>query len=213
MRLVLAALLIVAASAGAQTGAAIGSGTPSTGPIPSSLLGIKRVYVEALSGDYSAEAIRQLVISSLQQTRMFMVTDNPDRADAILRGAANDTAFTDTFDSVDGVNARANAGAYSAKSTSNKGDGAYGGISVGENDAHHIKERKHEAFATVRLCNRDGDVLWATTQESKGAKFRGASADVADKVVRQLQLDVNKMVRDVEAVKDPRRQTLAVPAP
>jgi hypothetical protein len=37
--------------------------------------------------------------------------------------------------------------------------------------------------------SKDGDVIWATTQESQGAKFRGASADVADKVVRQLMAD------------------------
>ncbi len=59
--------------------------------------------------------------------------------------------------------------------------GLYGGLSVGDNESHHIKERKHEAYAAVRLCNRDGDVLWSTTQESMGAKFHGASADVAAK--------------------------------
>jgi hypothetical protein len=32
-------------------------------------------------------------------------------------------------------------------------------------------------------------VLWSTTQESLGAKFRGASADVAGKVTRQLLKD------------------------
>jgi len=40
--------------------------------------------------------------------------------------------------------------------------------------------------------NRDGDVLWATTQESGGAKFRGATADVADKVARALAEDVRQ---------------------
>jgi hypothetical protein len=49
-----------------------------------------------------------------------------------------------------------------------------------------VKERKHEALATVRLVNKDGDVLWSTTQESKGAKFHGASADVAEKIAKQL---------------------------
>jgi len=66
---------------------------------------------------------------------------------------------------------------------------------VGENESHHIKERKHEAYAAVRLCNRDGDVLWSTTQESLGAKFRSASADVAAKVAKQLTLDVDRARR------------------
>jgi hypothetical protein len=37
--------------------------------------------------------------------------------------------------------------------------------------------------------NKDSDVLWSTTQESNGAKFRGASADVADKITRRLVAD------------------------
>lgn len=162
------------------------------GSAVASLSAIKRVYVDALAGDKSAAAIRELLIASLQQSRLFVITDNPDRADAMLRGAANDTAFTDTFDSQEGLTARANVGSY--KGTSSRGSG-YSGLSVGEHESHHVKERKHEAFATVRLCNREGDVLWATTQESRGAKFRGASADVAEKVARQLQLDVGKEQR------------------
>ena len=35
--------------------------------------------------------------------------------------------------------------------------------------------------------NKDGDVIWSTTQESLGAKFRGASADVADKITANLK--------------------------
>lgn len=165
---------------------------PPVEPVVSSLAAIKRVYVDALAGDDSATAIRELLIASLQQSRLFVVTDNPDRADATLKGAANDSVFTDTFDSQEGLNARANVGSY--KGTSTRGSG-YSGLSVGENESQHIKERKHEAFATVRLCNRDGDVLWATTQESHGAKFRGASADVAEKVARQLQFDFGKEQR------------------
>lgn len=186
-----AALLFVPcilAQSTADKAAAPGSDAP---PV-SSLAAIKRVYVEVLAGDDSAEAIRELLISSLQQSHLFALTDNPDRADATLKGAANDTIYTDTFDSQEGLNARANAGTYRGAST--RGNG-YGGVSIGENESRHTKERKHEAFATVRLCNRDGDVLWATTQESHGAKFRGASADVADKVMRQLQLDLGKEQR------------------
>ena len=70
-------------------------------------------------------------------------------------------------------------------------------MSVGQNDSTRISERKHEAIATVRLINKDGDVIWSTTQESNGAKFRGASADVADKVMRQLQADIEKARRPV----------------
>jgi hypothetical protein len=39
-------------------------------------------------------------------------------------------------------------------------------------------------------------VLWSTTQESPGAKFRGAGADVAAKIARQLTLDVDRARRE-----------------
>jgi hypothetical protein len=38
----------------------------------------------------------------------------------------------------------------------------------------------------------DGDVIWSTTQESQGAKFKSSSADVADKVVKQLLHELDK---------------------
>jgi hypothetical protein len=45
----------------------------------------------------------------------------------------------------------------------------------------------------VRLVSPDGDVVWSTTQESKGAKYKGATADVAEKVVKQLLRDLDKL--------------------
>ncbi len=206
MRLLISALTM-AALAAAQNAPQPAS-TPPAPPVPAvtSLAKIKRVYVEALAGDYSAEAIRQLIIATLQQSHLFLLTDNPDRADVTLRGAANDTAFTDTFDTQDSVNTRGSGGGssgHASPSTRLSGSTIYGGLSAGDNDSQHIRERKHEAYATVRLCNRDGDVLWATTQESRGAKFHSASADVAEKVSRQLQADFAKAVHEKEKPADP----------
>jgi hypothetical protein len=47
-------------------------------------------------------------------------------------------------------------------------------------------------------------VIWTTTQESKGAKFKGASADVAEKIVKQLARDAEKSDKaaSAEATKD-----------
>lgn len=50
-----------------------------------------------------------------------------------------------------------------------------------------------ESKLSLRLVNPDGDVIWTTTQESKGAKYKGASADVADMCVKQLLHDVAKL--------------------
>jgi hypothetical protein len=157
-----------------------------------SLLDVTRIYVAQLTGGVQADAMRDLLIASIESTKLFVLTDNEARADAILKGAGDDQTFTDTFDSDAGVTARQNGGKSSGLSAARSG-GIYGGLSVGDNEAHHIKQRKHEAYAAVRLCNKDGDVLWSTTQESLGAKFHGANADVAAKVARQLTFDVEKL--------------------
>jgi hypothetical protein len=183
MRRICFALLIPGLLAGQKTGA---------GSAAASLLDIKRIYVAPLTGKEAA-ALRDLIIAGIDSTKLFILTENADRADAILKGAADDQAFTDTFDSAESVNSRVTLGKYgSGSSAATRTGGAYGAQGGGESDVHHIKERKHEAYASVRLCNKDGDVLWSTTQESLGAKFRGASADVAAKIAHQLTIDYGR---------------------
>lgn len=176
-------VLFAAAALGQKSGADSGI---------SSLLDIKRIYVGQLVGGPEADSLRELIISSLASTKLFIVTDNPDRADATLKGAADDHSFTDTFDSDQSLTDRENAGKSSNSGSYGSRNGLTVGLGVSDNESHHIKERKHEAYAAVRLCNKDGDVLWSTTQESLGAKFRGASADVAAKIARQLTLDMDR---------------------
>ncbi len=173
--------------------------------LPVQLLGIKRVFVDRLTGGETAAQMRDLIISSLQGARLFILTENADRADAFLRGASEDLIYTDMFQSSEGVNAHVGDSENSSVGTSTRFNGAGGGASrsagrslsagIGENESSSTKERKHEALATVRIVNKDGDVIWSTTQESNGAKFRGASADVADKITRQLAIDVDKLRR------------------
>jgi len=167
------------------------------------LLSVKRVYVDRLTGGETAAQMRDLVISSLQSAKLFILTENVERADMILRGAAEDLIFTESFSSSDGVNIRAGGSASSANGSGSRFNGAGGSVydrnarslslGVGENDSQSSKERRHEALATVRLVNKDGDVIWSTTQESNGAKFRGASADVADKITKQLVTDYERL--------------------
>jgi hypothetical protein len=157
------------------------------------LLKVKRVYVEKLTGGVQAEQVRDMIIASLQRTGLFALTENPDNADATLRGSAEDLVFTDTFDTSDGITARAGANLGSTGSGANSRRAGSSTVSVGDRESARIQERKHEASASVRLVNAQGDVLWSTTQESFGAKFRGSSADVADRIAKQLVTDVNKL--------------------
>lgn len=154
------------------------------------LLRVRRVYVDRLTGGETAAQIRDMIISRLHNARLFVITENADTADANLRGAAEDLVFTDTFYSSEGINAQVGGGVGSERSSSTSTSrGRYARVGVGENETTRIAERRHEAMASVRLVNKAGDVIWSTTQESLGGKFLGASADVADKIARQLIAD------------------------
>ncbi len=154
------------------------------------LLDVRRVYVDRLGGGDAATQVRDMIISSLQATKLYIITESEEKADAFLRGSAEDLIFTDTFSSSDSLSARASAGTGSNPDrTVEDRRSRSASVTVGEQESTRIAERKHEATAAVRLVSKDGDVLWSTIQESFGAKFLGASADVAQKIAKQLLKD------------------------
>jgi hypothetical protein len=168
----------------------LGAIEPKTGE-PSTLLSMKRVFVDRFGGGETAAQIRDMVIASLQSAALFVITENEERADVTLKGSGEDLVFTEQHTTNDGIDVHANTGMGSSTrgySSRNSTDG----IGIGEHDSTHQVERKHEASVSVRLVNRDGDVIWSTTKESQGGKFRGASADVADRILKQLLQDVEK---------------------
>lgn len=165
-------------------------------PDPRELLVIKRIYVDKLSGSDGTAQIRDLIISALLANRLFQVTENPDRADAFLRGAAEDLIFTETFqfrDSIDGRAQVSSSRGATTRTTTRQAAGA--SLSIGEDESMREQVRRHEATAALRIVSKDGDVLWATTKESAGTKFRSASADVATKVIDQLKQDLATLRR------------------
>ncbi len=160
------------------------------------LLRIRRIFVDKLTGGDTAAQIRDMILSSLAGTHKFVITENPEGADATLRGSAEDLVFTDVHNTSDNINARSNAGR--GRGTTSVRDTRQGfsiGGGAGESESSRIDERKHEATASVRLVNKEGDLIWATTQESLGGKFRGSSADVADKITRRLLEDLDHAQR------------------
>lgn len=162
--------------------------------MPVDLAEVKRIYVDQLGGGHTSDQMRDMIIAALENSRLFAITENQDRADAILRGSADDKTYEEEHDSSDSIGFHANAGSgsgshnFSSGTSSNKSHG----IGITDSETNHSKERRHETSASIRLVNPDGDVLWSTTQESAGGKFRGAMADVADKIARQLAEDTRK---------------------
>lgn len=164
-------------------------------PTQPSLAHVRRVYIEPLTGGDTSNQMRDMIIAALQNSKLFTITDNLERADAFLRGSSDDKVFTDEHSTSDSIGFHATTGSgSSANSTYGTGSSSHqnNGAGITDSESSNIKERRHEASASIRLVDLNGDVIWSTTQESTGGKFRGAMADVADKIARQLTDDTRK---------------------
>jgi hypothetical protein len=170
---------------------------------------VRRIYVDQLGGGRESDQMRDMIIAALQNSGLFVITENPDRADASVKGSGDDKVFEEQHITSDSIGFHAadasgtrNGVSIGTNSSSNKSVSA--GIS--ESESSHIQERRHEAQASVRLVTTEGDVIWSTTQESNGGKFRGAMADVADKIARRLIEETRKARAEAAAAKTPATQ-------
>lgn len=166
--------------------------TLDPGAASAKLLSVRRIHVEGFTGE-NAAIVRDMLIAALHRSRLFVLTENPATADAVLRGSAEDLIYTDVFQTSDGVSARTSLGLGRGASGSRNRESLALGGAVGDNESARIQERRHEAVASVRLVGRDGDVLWTSSQESQGAKYKSAASDVADKITRQLMSDWERL--------------------
>ena len=183
--------------------------TPCSAPTGvSSILAVKRIYVDSFGDDPTNKQIQAMIVTQLTSTKRFVVTENKDKADAILRGAGLEKTSQETHAFSTGTAAGSASGAHSGSvsghfvngtgSVSGSESGGFSAASAAISDSYASTETINDARIAVRLVNQDGDVIWATSQESKGAKYKGASADVAEKVIKQLFRDLEKLEKPPE---------------
>jgi hypothetical protein len=162
------------------------------------LRGVTRIYIDDFGSDPAAKQIQAMVVNSISESKRFIITENKEKADAVMKG----TALEKTSQEFHGLNDKA-AAATSHSGVSSDVKGSLGSLSasthgfgvanaIAADDSSASTETINDARVAVRLVAADGDVIWSTTQESRGAKYKGASADVAEKVVKQLILDLEK---------------------
>ncbi len=163
------------------------------------LVKVKRIYVESFGDDPISKELQSMIVSSLVATKRFKVTENREHADAFLKGVALEKSSQELHAYGESTSVGA-AGGGGSSSISGSG-GTFSGSSSGGFVARHMgtsdssvnTETINEARIAIRLVDPEGDVIWTSTQESKGAKYKGASADVADRCVKQLLHDVEKL--------------------
>jgi curli biogenesis system outer membrane secretion channel CsgG len=209
LALLLAANMLLQATPAAQVApsTAQAAATPSkdAGADPTALLKVKRIYVESFGDDAISKEMQSMIVSSLVETKRFKVTENRERADAILKGVALEKTSQElhAYGESTAVGGASGGSHGEINGSVVNGNGSMSGSSSGGFAARHAAtsdssvntETINEARVAIRLVNPDGDVIWTSTQESKGAKYKGASADVAEKCVKQLLHDVEKLER------------------
>jgi len=174
-------------------------------PANADLLKVKRIYVDSFGDDVISKEVQSMIVSALVETKRFKVTENRERADAILKGVALEKTAQEVhaYGESTAVGGASGASHGEVSGSVVNGNGSISGSSSGGFVARHAgisdsslnTETIDHARVAVRLVNADGDVIWTSTQESKGAKYKGATADVADKCVKQLIHDLDKLER------------------
>src|SRR6266404_6079639 len=163
------------------------------------LLQAKRIFVESFGDDSINKTLQAMVIDAFRTSHRFIITENKEKADLILRGSALEKTSQELHALGSATAVAGAAGAHSSTiagtpgSISGSSSGGFAARSAGIQDSQASTETISDARMAVRLVSNDGDVVWSTTQESKGAKFKSASADVADKIIKQLLRDIEKL--------------------
>jgi len=196
------------APAGPAAGAATpaqGSGADSSADLDAELVKVKRIYVDSFGDDAVSKQLQAMVINALNDSKRFVVTENKERADAVLKGNALEKTSQELHAIGEGTTVAGASGAEhgsfsgsavgNSASVSGSHSGGFVARALGESDSQASTETVNDARVAVRLVVSNGDVVWTSTQESTGAKYKGASADVADKVVRQLVRDLDRITR------------------
>jgi len=142
------------------------------------LLQVRRMCVESLGSDPLSRQVQAMLINALVESKRFTITEKCEKADAVLKGVATEESHQEAHSSSESTavgNARANSAIA---------------------DSSHSTETINDSHVAVRLVDQEsGDVIWSTTKESSGAKYKSSRADAADQTVNQLLWDIDKLER------------------
>ena len=166
---------------------------------PAALLKVKRIFVDSFGDDAISKELQSMIVSALVASKRFKVTENRGRADATLKGVALEKTSQELHAYGESTAVGSASGGSHGEISGGNGtvsgshSGGFIAQHMGTSDSSVNTETINDARVAVRLVNPDGDVIWTNTQESKGGKYKGASADAADRCIKQLLKDVEKL--------------------
>ncbi len=163
------------------------------------LLEVKRICVQNFGDDALGVQAREMVIAKLFESKRFTLTENCAKADFVLKGAVterNDRAFREESEGV-GFGASASAADSSGAGAGRTGTSASASMRGDARETLASSENKQHAAVTMRLVDKEGEILWAASLESTGGKTKGAIGDAADRAVRKLLRDLERAEKPV----------------
>jgi hypothetical protein len=138
------------------------------------LLTVKRLYVDSFGDDAPSRQMQAFVIDSLTSSKRFIITENKDKADAVVKGVGTELVSQEQRSTSEGTSIGAQRS------------------SAGISESSSATQTITQAKLAVRIVSADGDVLWSAEKESTGGKYKGSAATVADDVIKQLLRDLNR---------------------
>lgn len=174
-----------------------------TAPAPDSgLSNIKRLCVEKFAGeDQNAAQARETAMAALFSLKRFAITENCDKADAVLKGAVSERVGTKTRAESEEANFGSATGGASANR--NSASAAVRAVGGGSSEGLYSSETRFQATVTLRITNRDGDLLWATSQDSPGGKVNSAVTDAVERSVKRLARELDKGAQKADSAAKP----------
>lgn len=171
------------------------------------LITARRIYVEGFGEDSISKTLQGMLIDAFTSSKRFIITENKERADLILKGSALEKTSQEMHSLGSATTVAGASGGYSGHvsgtggSISGSSSGGFSASQAGIDDSQSSTETINDARVAIRLVSSDGDVVWSSTQESKGAKYKGALADVADKIIKQLLRDIDRLEKAKQSVR------------
>lgn len=165
------------------------------------LLNAKRVFVESFGDDTINKSLTAMVLDALRASKRYIITENREKADLILKGTALEKTTQEYHALASATSVSGAAGGHKSNvvGTPNlvvgSSQGGFASHSAAIDDSQASIETIETARVAVRLLTPDGDVVWSTTQESRGGKYKGATGDVAEKVVKELLRELERLTK------------------
>jgi hypothetical protein len=195
----LAACLLLAVSIHAQDAKAPAK---SEGPeVNPRLADVKRVCVQGFGGDALGYQAQETLIAKLFEAKKFSITENCEKADFVLKGSVVERAETLQRSESEGIGFGQGASGSSSSSSSIGGARSSSStsgsarISANTHEALSSSETKQSAALTLRIVDRDGEVIWATSQETGEGKAKSAVGLAAEMAVRRLLRDIERAAK------------------